>query len=94
MKESKILALFSRPLVTVPLLLFLIAISYANTLYSPFVLDDMHSFIEEPNVYVRDFSYESFSKLSSTYFGKARLIPLLTFSINHYMAKGRCPYTI
>ncbi len=90
-KESKILALFSRPSVIIPLLLFLIGISYANTLYSPFVLDDIHSFIEEPNVYVRDFSYESFSKLSSTFFGKARLIPIATFSINHAMAKGQMP---
>jgi tetratricopeptide (TPR) repeat protein len=91
MKESKILLLFSRPYVIVPFLLILIALSYANTLYSPFVFDDMHSFIEEPNVYVRDFSYDSFSKLSSTFFGKARIIPLLTFSLNHYMAQGQMP---
>ena len=91
MKQSKILTLFSRPFVTVPLLLFLVAISYANTLYSPFVLDDIHSFLEEPNVYVRDFSYESFNKLSSTVFGKARLIPIATFSLNHYFAKGQMP---
>ena len=90
-KESRILLLFSRPFVIIPFLLFLIAISYANTLYSPFVLDDIHSFIEEPNVFVRDFSYESFSKLSSTVFGKARLIPLATFSINHYLANGQMP---
>jgi tetratricopeptide (TPR) repeat protein len=91
MKQSKILTLFSRPFITVPLLLFLVAISYANTLYSPFVLDDIHSFLEEPNVYVRDFSYESFNKLSSTVFGKARLIPIATFSLNHYFAKGQMP---
>ena len=91
MKESRILKLFSRPLVTVPLLLLLIVFSYANTLYSPFVLDDMHSFVEEPNVYVHDFSYDSLSKLSNTFFGKARLIPLITFSLNHYMAKGQMP---
>ncbi|MFC1826327.1 hypothetical protein ACFLZQ_00140 [Thermodesulfobacteriota bacterium] len=90
-KKSKILLLFSRPFVIVPLLLFLVAISYANTLYSPFVLDDIHSFIEEPNVFVRDFSFDSFSKLSSTVFGKARLIPLATFSVNHYLAKGQMP---
>jgi tetratricopeptide (TPR) repeat protein len=91
MKESKILTLFSRPLVTVPLLLFLVVLSYANTLYSPFVFDDMHSFVDEPYAYVRDFSYDSFSKLSNTFFGKARLIPMITFSINHYMAKGQMP---
>ena len=91
MKQSKILALFSRPLVTVPLLLLLVALSYANTLYSPFVLDDMHSFVEEPNAYVRDFSYDSFSKLSNTFFGKARLIPMVTFAINHAMSKGQMP---
>jgi hypothetical protein len=91
MKESKILALFSRPLVTLPILLFLVALSYANTLYSPFVLDDIHSFVEEPNVYLRDFSYDSFSRLSDTFFGKARLIPMVTFAINHAMAKGQMP---
>jgi tetratricopeptide (TPR) repeat protein len=90
-KESKILLLFSRPSVTVPVLLFFVALSYANTLYSPFVLDDMHSFIEEPNVYVRDFSYDSFSKLSNTFFGKKRLIPIITFSVNHYFSKGQMP---
>jgi len=91
MKKSRILTLFSRPLITVPLLLLLVAISYVNTLYSPFVLDDIHSFIEEPNVYVRDFSFESFSKLSQTFFGKARIIPMVTFSINHALAKGQMP---
>ena len=91
MKESKILALFSRPLVIFPFLLLLISISYANTLYSPFVLDDIHSFIEEPNVYFREFSFDSFSKLSQTFFGKARLIPLITFSINHHMSNGQMP---
>lgn len=91
MKESKILAIFSRPVIIVPFLLLLVVVSYANTLYSPFVLDDIHSFIEEPNVFVHDFSYESFSKISSTIFGKARLIPLITFSLNHYLAKGQMP---
>lgn len=91
MKESKILALFSRPFIIVPALLLLIALSYANTLYSPFALDDMHSFVEEPNVYVHDLSYDSISKLSDTYFGKARLIPMITFSVNHYLAKGQMP---
>ena len=90
-KESRILRLLSRPFVILPLLLLLIAISYANPLYSPFVLADIHSFIEEPNVFVRDFSYDSFSKLASTVFGKARLIPLATFSINHYLSKGQMP---
>ena len=90
-KTSRILSLFSRPQIVVPLLLLLISISYINTLYSPFVLDDMHSFIEEPNVYVHDFSYESYSKLSTTVFGKARLIPMITFALNHHLAKGRMP---
>ena len=90
-KKSKILELFARPHIVLPVLLLFVAISYANTLYSPFVLDDIHSFIEEPNVYVHDFSYESFSKLSNTFFGRARIIPLATFSLNHYMAKGRMP---
>ena len=87
-KESRIIELFSKPFVVVPLLLFFVAVSYANTLYSPFVLDDIHSFIEEPNVYIKDLSYASFNKLSETVFGKARFIPLATFSLNHYIANG------
>jgi len=90
-RESKILHFFSRPSAVIPILLFFIAISYVNTLYSPFVLDDIHSFIEEPYVYVHDFSYESFVKLSKTFFGPARIIPLATFSLNHYLAKGQMP---
>ncbi|MEK6195728.1 MAG: hypothetical protein N2F24_16055, partial [Deltaproteobacteria bacterium] len=40
---------------------------------------------------MRDFSYDSISKLSNTVFGKARLIPMVTFAINHAMAKGQMP---
>jgi len=88
MKQSKILNLYSRPIFTVLILLFFVALSYSNTLYSPFVLDDKHTFIEEPNVYLHDFSFESISKLSATKFGKARFIPIATFAINHHLAKG------
>ncbi|MFC1837832.1 tetratricopeptide repeat protein, partial [Thermodesulfobacteriota bacterium] len=90
-KESKILDLLSRPLVTVPFLLFLVALSYGNTLYSPFVLDDMHSFIEDPKVYVRDFSYDSLGTISKTTFGMERFIPMVTFAVNHYFSKGQMP---
>jgi len=65
-----------------------ICLSYSNTLYSPLVLDDKATFIDEPKVYIDNFSLESLQKLSSTRFGLGRLIPLLTFAIDHMIGKG------
>jgi len=67
------------------LVVIMIAImtSYANTIYSPFVLDDFHSFIDDPNVYLKHFSLNEFERLSETTFGIKRLIPIATFAIDH-----------
>jgi tetratricopeptide (TPR) repeat protein len=70
------------------LILLLVCLSYINTLYSPFVLDDFHSFVENPNVYAQDISFASLQELSSTVFGKARLIPLISFAVDNYLAAG------
>jgi tetratricopeptide (TPR) repeat protein len=69
-------------------LLLLIAISYSNTLYSPFILDDFSAFIRNPNMYLEDFSLNSLAKLFHTRFGKRRLIPIFTFALDHYFGKG------
>ncbi|HIJ91706.1 MAG TPA: hypothetical protein HPP95_12760, partial [Deltaproteobacteria bacterium] len=67
------------------LLSALIVISYSNTLYSPFVLDDRHTFIDEPAVYIDKISLSSIEKLRNSRFGKNRIIPMATFAANHYL---------
>jgi hypothetical protein len=64
-------------------ILFFICLGYSNTLYSPLVLDDLATFIENSKVYVESFSIESFKQLSSTEFGLTRFIPILTFAVDH-----------
>ena len=66
----------------------LIFCAYSNTFYSPLVLDDFHSFIEEPKVYVSLSNFESFQELSKTKFGISRFIPMLTFALDFKLGKG------
>lgn len=70
-------------------LLFLVAMSYSNSLYSPFILDDLSAFINNPNMYLQDLSLDSLSQLLHTRFGKARLLPIFTFAMDHYLGKGQ-----
>ncbi len=68
--------------------LLFICLSYSNTIYSPPVLDDWQTFIEETKVYVDDFSFASLKQLSSTRFGIGRFIPMLTFAADHRIGEG------
>ena len=54
-------------------LLFLIIMSYSNTIFSPFILDDFSAFIRNPNLYIDDLSFDSLKKLAHTRFGLARV---------------------
>jgi len=65
-----------------------IAISYSNSIYSPFVLDDYRSFITDPRAYIRDFSLHSLLELKNTTFGYNRVIPQITFAIDHLLNRG------
>ena len=69
-----------------PFLLLLIA--YSNTLYSPPILDDFHSFITEKQVYISNWSIDTLISLSMTKFGWSRLIPMATFSWDHWWGQG------
>ncbi len=69
------------------LLLLLVAVSYGNTLHSPFVLDDF-SFVDTPDVYARGISFASLKILSNTVHGKARVIPMITFALDNYFGSG------
>jgi tetratricopeptide (TPR) repeat protein len=68
--------------------IFLAVLSYLNTLDSPLVLDDLNSFIDSDLVYLPDFSLESLQKLTTTRFGFSRLVPIVTFSLNHKIGQG------
>ena len=70
-------------------LLFLVCISYSNTLYSPFVLDDYSAFVDNKNLYLEDISLKSLSRLLRTRFGAARVIPLASFALDHHIAQGK-----
>jgi len=69
-------------------LFFSIIISYSNSVYSPFVLDDYHSFISDPRAYVHNVSLHSLLELKNTTFGYSRIIPQITFAIDHLLNRG------
>ncbi|OGQ96064.1 MAG: hypothetical protein A2521_13215 [Deltaproteobacteria bacterium RIFOXYD12_FULL_57_12] len=72
--------------------LFLVVASYINTLYSPLVLDDIQSFVEEPNVYLKTISFEEIASVVQNRFGMARFVPMLSFALNHYFGNGSVVY--
>ena len=75
------------------LIFALTLLSYSNSLYSPFVLDDFHSFILDPHLYVKNpLSLESLEQLSNTKFGINRIVPIVTFAIDHHLAKNIVQY--
>lgn len=79
----------ARPVFFLLFILFFTALSYSNTLFSPLILDDTHSFVENSDVYLDDFSLESLIKLSHTTFGTRRFLPMLSFAINHKFSHGK-----
>lgn len=83
-KRTSILdRLLSTPVSVLFIILTLVCVSYSNSLKSPLVLDDSSSFVEVQKVYINDFSLESLQQLSTTRFGNARLLPLVSFALDH-----------
>jgi tetratricopeptide (TPR) repeat protein len=66
----------------------LIFCAYSNTFYSPLVLDDFHSFVEEPKVHASLLNYGSLKDVTKTKFGISRFIPMLTFALDFKLGKG------
>lgn len=66
----------------------LIFSAYSNTFTSPPVLDDLHSFVENRAVHVERFDQEVLRNLVDSYFGIARLLPLLTFAFDFSWGMG------
>lgn len=68
--------------------LILLYTSYSNTYLSPFVLDDMHSFVKNPVAHVTEFGAEAFQHLRQTYFGTWRFFPMVSFAFDYRWAGG------
>ena len=74
------------------LLLFVVLIlvlsAYSNSLYAPFTLDDLHSFVKEPLVVDFTFSWEGICGLCKTKFGLYRFLPMLSFAFDLHWGSG------
>ncbi len=62
--------------------------SYSNTFTSPPVLDDFHTFIEEPLVRIQEWDFSSLIALSQTKFKWNRLLPITTLSFDLWTGRG------
>ena len=82
---SKALPMYGIALAVLAILLFS---AYSNTFFNLPVMDDFHSFVDEPNVQIESVSLESLQKLSQTEFGFGRLIPMATFAWDFFWGKG------
>uniref|UniRef100_A0A832A2W4 Tetratricopeptide repeat protein n=1 Tax=Desulfacinum infernum TaxID=35837 RepID=A0A832A2W4_9BACT len=71
-----------------PIVLMLILAAYSNTLYSPPVLDDFHSFVGNPATHVDAFTSERIILLSKNKFGIYRFIPMLTLAFDYWWGQG------
>ncbi|MFO7604979.1 MAG: tetratricopeptide repeat protein [Desulfurivibrionaceae bacterium] len=89
MQDTKLYSLFlNARWIYLILLVILIAVSYSNTLHSPFLLDDYHTFIEDPGVKIREVSLSSLEKLRDTKFGRSRLVPIITLALDNSLGGG------
>lgn len=70
-------------------IMMLILSAYSNTLNSPAVLDDTHSFIDEPLVQDFDWNLPAVVALSQSKFGWKRFIPMLTLAHDFRRGQGR-----
>ncbi|MCF6290499.1 MAG: tetratricopeptide repeat protein [Desulfobacterales bacterium] len=69
-------------------LLLLVFAAYANTLFSPPVLDDFTAFVENPALEVEDFSCQSLQKIAGGRFGITRFLPQLSFAVDRRLGNG------
>ncbi len=73
-------------------ILLLLYCAYSNTFNSPPVLDDFHSFVEDPLLRVEGWSAETLHSLGQTKFGWGRWIPVTTFAFDIWFGKGDLLY--
>ncbi|WP_428357326.1 hypothetical protein [Methyloprofundus sp.] len=68
----------------------LLVIAYWPSLHGPLIFDDIQNIVENPLVAIHDLSYASLQQalLSNESGILKRVVPALSFGINHYMAGG------
>lgn len=69
-------------------LLVMLFAAYSNTFSSPPVLDDFHTFVDQPSVRVSNWNLGNIKLLTHTEFGLRRLIPMATFSFDFWIGHG------
>ncbi len=69
-------------------LLLMIGASYSNIIHALPVLDDYHTFIQQPRLFINDFSVSQLTGISDTIFGWSRWIPMATFALNNSVGEG------
>ncbi len=75
-------------LIVASVLVLMIFSAYSNTFDARPVLDDFHSFIEEPLVRMDELNADTLWSLKQSKFGWARWIPMTTLSIDLWAGKG------
>ena len=86
-------AINTRPFSRADLIAFMIIVlllycAYSNTFFSPPVLDDFHSFIEDPLLRIQDWYRDTFAALGQTKFGWGRYIPVVTLAFDIWLGAG------
>lgn len=78
------------PIIIYSFLCIVIISAYWPSLNGPLVFDDQLNIIENPGVAINDLSYQSLKKsfLSNGSGKLKRVLPALSFGINHYLAQG------
>lgn len=68
----------------------LIVIAYWPSLHGPLIFDDIQNIVQNPGVAIHDLSFASLKQAAlSNYSGLfKRILPALSFGVNHYMAAG------
>jgi len=70
------------------IVMMLVLSAYSNSIYAPFTLDDLHSFVKEPLVLNFTFSWEGLCGLAKTKFGLYRFLPMLSFALDLQWGSG------
>ena len=81
---------FKSPIIIYSFLCIVIISAYWPSLNGPLVFDDQLNIIENPGVAISDLSFHSLKKafLSNESGKLKRVLPALSFGINHYLANG------
>lgn len=86
----RLFLLFRSPLILWSLSCILVISAYWPSLAGPLVFDDQLNIVENPGVAIHDLSFESLKRaaLSNDSGHLKRVLPALSFGINHYFANG------